>query len=626
MQTRSRARSTAVLASVLAASLAGCGDADHGTSASLSGQVLGGQAPIVGSTVQLMAAGTPPAPATVLASTTTDTSGNFHLGAPSCASPDQQLYLTATGGNPGAGTNTAINLLTIVGPCSSALRSYTVNELTTVAAAYGANRFIGPTGCVDCAASSPADVDNISGSSPGLPNALSTAAQLVDPGTGTLVLPDAGACASSPPVNCTTSRKLGSLANALAACVNTSGPTSSQCVQLFNCSVAGASAASTTACNLPAGATAPSETLSALLSIARNPVTVAKAGIYYTATRNVVFSPSLTSAPSDWAVSRTLAGGGLSGPESVAVDAQGNVWVANYVGNSLSKFGPDGIPLSPGTGYSGGGIGHPVGLAIDASGNVWTGNETGSTLSEFSSSGAAISPAGGYVGGGLNVPQALAFDTAGDAWTSDYNGNQLSEFTGSGSAIGSGFSGGGLNGPFGLAISRAGAVWVSDYGNNALSAFSTAGVAISPAGGYTGGGLSSPLGIAVDPDGNIWIANQSGSSLSKFSASGTALSGTGFTGGGLSGPFFLAVDAAGNAWAANQGTNSVSEHSSAGSALSPSSGFGSDGASSLRGVAIDASGNVWASGFNSATITELIGAAAPTRTPLVDTLSKGFEP
>jgi sugar lactone lactonase YvrE len=624
MQTTVRKLSLLALTSLLSA----CGNPDAGNTTGLSGTVLGGQAPIVGSAVQLMAAGTPLSSARLVASATTDTNGNFDLGTVNCASPTDQLYLTATGGNPGGGVNSAISLMTLVGPCESALGSYTINELTTVAAAYSANRFIGPAGCVDCSNGTPADVDNISGSGLGLPNAFSTAPRLVDPGRGTLVaLPDATACgASSPPINCTTSRKLGSLANALAACVNSSGPTSSQCVQLFNCSVAGASASSTTACTIPGGATAPSDTLSALLSVARNPVTVAKAGIYYTATRNVVFSPSLGSAPADWTVSRTLVGGGLNAPQGVAVDAQGNVWTDNYY-NSLSEFSPAGIALSPGGGFTGGGLDNPFGLAVDASGNIWTANLNGNSLSEFNSFGTAISPAGGYVGGGLTSPQSIAFDTAGNAWIPNIGNSTISEFTSSGSPIGSGFSGGGLSGPQWLAVSTSGNIFVSNQNGNTLSIFSPSGTPISPAGGYAGGGINAPIGVAIDLAGNCWTTSTSGGGvLSKFSASGTALSGTGFTGGGLSYPFLLAIDAAGDVWTADQGSSAISEHSPAGSALSPSAGFSSDGVSAIRGIAVDASGNVWASGNASNTITELIGAAAPTRTPLVSTLSQGFEP
>jgi streptogramin lyase len=614
---------------MLASLLGACDNPDSTSTSSLSGTVLGGQAPIVGSAVQLMAVGTPPAPATVLASATTDANGNFHLGPPNCVSPDQQLYLTATGGNPGGGANSAINLLTIVGPCGDALRSYTINELTTVAAVYSANHFIGPTGCVDCAAGSPADVDNISGSSPGLPNAFSTAPRLVDPARGTLAaLPDATSCGASPPaINCTTSRKLGSLANALAACVNTSGPTSSQCVQLFNCSVPGASAASTTACNIPAGTTAPTDTLSALLSIARNPVTVAKAGIYYTATRNVVFSPAASSAPADWTLSRTLTGGGLNAPAGIAIDAQGFVWAADLSGNSLSKFGPDGVALS-GSGYTGGGLNSPYAVAVDPNGNIWVSNDvgpaSGASLSEFGSNGVPITSSSGYTGGGLADPTGIAFDTAGNAWVGNGGASNLSEFTASGNPVGSGYSGSGASDPLAVAISSTGNIWF-DNSSNVLGEFNSAGAPI-PVNGYPVSGLTTAVGVAIDPNDNVWVASFN-NTLFKVSDSGTVLSGpSGFTGGGMNGSRWLAIDASGNVWVSSSGGGVISEFNSSGTALSPSSGFSSDGAVGGFGIAVDASGNVWSSNTNSNSLTELIGAAAPTRTPLVSTLSMGFQP
>jgi len=88
------------------------------------------------------------------------------------------------------------------------------------------------------------------------------------------------------------------------------------------------------------------------------------------------------------------------------------------------------------------------------------------------------------------------------------------------------------------------------------------------------------------------------------------------------------VDGAGNVWVTNLGGNTVTELQGAngavpGRAISSAGGFGHDaGLLEPYGVAIDASGNVWISNSGSledvpSTITQILGAATPVKTPLI---------
>jgi hypothetical protein len=70
----------------------------------------------------------------------------------------------------------------------------------------------------------------------------------------------------------------------------------------------------------------------------------------------------------------------------------------------------------------------------------------------------------------------------------------------------------------------------------------------------------------------------------------------------------------------------VSEFSSTGMPLSPPSGYTGSGLAESIEAAIDASGDVWVTNRSSNTLTELIGAATPTRTPLVSAINEGFTP
>ena len=113
-------------------------------------------------------------------------------------------------------------------------------------------------------------------------------------------------------------------------------------------------------------------------------------------------------------------------------------------------------------------------------------------------------------------------------------------------------------------------------------------------------------------------------SVSEVSgAGGTVAAGGPFLDASLRQPNGIAIDGAGNMWVANFGGDGVTELAGAGgvvpgSALSPAGGWASDaGLNETFGVAIDASGDVWLSNFAAGPVTELIGAAAPVRTPLL---------
>jgi DNA-binding beta-propeller fold protein YncE len=64
------------------------------------------------------------------------------------------------------------------------------------------------------------------------------------------------------------------------------------------------------------------------------------------------------------------------------------------------------------------------GLAIDALGNLWVANEGNSSISKFSSAGVAVSPVVGYTGGGLLKPVFISVDPWATVWLSNPPGNR----------------------------------------------------------------------------------------------------------------------------------------------------------------------------------------------------------
>jgi|GEM_PF-157521 len=171
-----------------------------------------------------------------------------------------------------------------------------------------------------------------------------------------------------------------------------------------------------------------------------------------------------------------------SSPGGIAIDSQGNIWVANkgsgkvglgLTDSNVTKLSPSGETL--GTYIAGS---HPEGLAIDPDGNVWIVNKgdgtqgTGSgqsNVTKLSSSGKLI---GTYVAGSL--PEIIAIDSAGHVWvTNGYNrgiktgpeNSSVTELDSSGNIIHNYVTG---NQPYSIAIDKSGNVWVTNFGNGTV--------------------------------------------------------------------------------------------------------------------------------------------------------------
>jgi streptogramin lyase len=320
----------------------------------------------------------------------------------------------------------------------------------------------------------------------------------------------------------------------------------------------------------------------------------------------------------------TLSGGGLHGPASLGVDANGNLWVANYYGVA-SAFSPEGAPLSA-TGYTGSGLNENFGMAIDTQNNIWFADEQSASgannglgaITVLNSSGTPLSGSGGYTAGGIYFPIALTADPNGNMWVVNYGNSTVTLLNKSGSPLSgsSGWGGNALSFPVALAVDSSHNAWVANQSASSITRISADGstnTVITCCNGASG--------IATDQSNNVWVANYYGDSISEVSNSGVVLL-NGITGGGVLHPQGIAVDGNGTVWVANYRGSSISSiggsaSTSPGTYLSPVSGFGTD-ASMLEpyGIALDASGNAWVSNFGNNTVTLFLGVAAPIRTPL----------
>ncbi len=251
------------------------------TTAGFAGHVHGGQQPVSGATIGFYAVGTTgvaSAASPLLTETVlTDGSGNFNLnGLYNCPTPDTQVFLTATGGNPGVTqgvTNKNIALMAMLGPCSSltATTFINMNEETTVSAIWPLASYI----------SSPTNIGSNFGD-PLFGDAVLQTQQLVDVAAGS-------APGVSVPGYTVQVSKVNHLADILGACVNSSGGTAgdgSACGTLF-------------ATATPPNGIPPIDTVTAALRIAQHP-TENVVNLFDQVSRVAPFQPTLTNPPSDW--------------------------------------------------------------------------------------------------------------------------------------------------------------------------------------------------------------------------------------------------------------------------------------------------------------------------------------
>lgn len=473
----------------------------------VDGQVLGGGAPINGSTVTLWAASA--SQPVELAQARTGADGRFKIAVPPNVASGSSLYMVAQGGQPKtskeASANPAIALVTILG--AKAPPRVTINEMTTVASVWTNAQFLNGT--------------NLRGHALGLKIAAGNVPSFVDLSTGgwggTIQDPLNGG--QTP-----TMANFATLANLLAGCVTR--VTADACPRLFDASTP------------PEGA-APADTLAAAEAIARyswyQPKRLfALLDAFYPvpkgmAMRVVPYMPYLNFSPSAWVLPLKYTGGGFRAGGKGMFDSQGNLWVGNnftvgwqaqdvsWQGNA-TKFDPNGKPLSPSpTGFTGGdGIGGPgFGTAIDAKDNAWFTTYASRAIKVLDKNGNPLTPPGGITfGGKLGLMQGVIVTPSGDVWALGVEKNQLVHFPKGdltkGRLVCEGASAEpckSFRSPFHLAIDQQDRIWVGNGASDDVVRFpaSDPSKAEKFKVGY------SVSGLGIDSQGNVWVTNRLGS-------------------------------------------------------------------------------------------------------------------
>ena len=250
----------------------------------------------------------------------------------------------------------------------------------------------------------------------------------------------------------------------------------------------------------------------------------------------------------------TLVSTGLNNPQGVAVDASGNVYIADTANNQIKEWSP----ITQQTVVLVSGLNGPQGVAVDSSGNVYAADSGNNAIEEFSPPGWQLNT----LVSGLNNPSGVAVDSAGNLYFSDTGNSAIKEWNPTTLAI-STLVGTGLNNPTGVALDAARNVYFADSGNNTIREWIAVSGSVSA---LWSGGLNDPTGVAVDGQGNVYVADTGNSIVKEWNAASQQVAALVST--GLNNPAGMAVDSQGGIYVADAGNNAIRKLTPAWLALS----------------------------------------------------------
>jgi hypothetical protein len=658
--------------------------APTGASGAMAGNVHGGQQPVAFATVQIWSVGTSGygSSGTLFATTTTsdDGAGSFQfIKQPNTDTPypntsstwacpasgNPYMYLLARGGNTqGTHSASAINNAAVfflaLGQCGnlSTTSFFNLNEVTTVGSLAPLTQFFSP---VTESIGSP----NTTQATLGLANAFTNVANLVDVNTGAAL----GRISHTYHYSLAETTKINTIADVLAACMNSVSQTSTTCTSLFTYAIPPSPAVT----SQPAATfTTATDTLQALWYMLANPSNGGSSNLTQLygliAANGAPFQPTAPYQPTDWNIGITFysitnsgypCGNTFSNPNKVVVDANGDPYFVNTQAYYSGYYAPtvsggyrffcynfqevrDLVFDIYGTAWSTTDNARniislfanvtniyntpvlPFSIVADGTGDIFYSDKYSGAIYEIPS--ANIPPAGTYsynsastsvLVANIGAPAlSMVADASGNLWVAGSAiNNPIYELVKANGYAAStvGYNPGITSSLNSMAISSTGEVLAPYYNGNGYFIThitpnpSTAGYNIS----YTTGSFANNS-IAVDGAGNLWTANEGSDNLNGVN-SGFVVE-TSYSGALLIPPYGITKPANSSEFSSTLVQNSVVL------GTSPS-------------IAIDLSGDIYTVNsftniFNTTdgpqyTVTELVGAAVPVVTPFAAGLANG---
>lgn len=259
----------------------------------------------------------------------------------------------------------------------------------------------------------------------------------------------------------------------------------------------------------------------------------------------------------------------FSSPHDLALDQQGNMYIADTLNNRVQKLSPAGEPVAQWgtTGNKPGQYRSPHGLTVDTDGCIFVADTLNHRIQKLSAEGKPLCQWGeqGAKPGQFRSPSGIAVDAAGNMFVADTGNQRIQKLSAAGEVQAvwgaHGSAPGEFRAPVGIAVDYEGWVYVADSGNHRIQKLSADGEPIQHWGeeGTEAGQFRNPNGIALDRRGRIYVADTWNNRIQELSPAGEPLFQWGTLVAGLQGQFTdpcgVAVDERHHVYVADTGNN-----------------------------------------------------------------------